>query len=343
MRTLLFLLSLTALVPLANGGCESTAATSGAGETGEFDEPVSLEAENGGYDTEDEAPMFGLESMGQYTADEDADDPTLSEEEEAIAETDPEAEVYLLRIVWGNLELNAREEREGGEETIVLDWDGTLTLNGGGALVLKRTILFESHDAIVDETNRKLVEWISHTGPHVDGLLVKVIYLPDPGITEPAITFTTDLVTQTIPIADLDHYNEIVTIDEDGHGVAFTALRIDDDDCPEGFLEGKWHDRPSDRPGGIFRGRVLSETGRLNGHIRGHYGVREGEQVFFGKYVNEFGLFRGILEGTYGDGAFEGDWLAAAGTLEGTLDGKYVTGEEVDSGFFQGFWEAVCE
>lgn len=341
MKKALFLFSLAFLIPLAGGGCNSTAA-GGSPEEAEFDEPANLEAD-GGYDTGDEAARFGLESMGQYREDEAVEDSSISEEEEAFEESNPGAQVYLVRIIWGNLELNVRDEREGEEDTVVLDWDGTLTLNADGALVLKRAILFEDHDAIVDDEDRKLVQWISHTGPHVDGILVKVIYFPDSEITDPAITFTTDLVTRTIPITELDHYNEIVTLDEDGHGVAFTALRVNDDDCPEGFLEGKWHDRPEGRPGGIFRGRVLSESGKLNGHIRGHYGVRDGNQVFFGKYVNDLGLFRGLLRGTYGDGAFEGDWIAADRSVVGDLNGKYVTGAEADSGFFQGFWEAACE
>jgi hypothetical protein len=344
MRKLLFLLSLMALIPLANGGCESTAATSGSEEeTVEDGEPAGLTG-NGGYDTEDEAPMFGLPSMGQFGADPEAGDPSLTGEEEAADEAVESAQVYLLRMVWGNLELNGFEGEDRAEpHPDWLDWSGTLVLEGKGGLILKRTILFDRHDRIVPEDDRHRIEWISRTGPHIDGLLVKVIYLPHPEATEPSIIFTTGLVTQTIPIAALDHYNEIVLIDEDGHGAAFTALRVGDDDCLEGFLAGKWHDRPEGE-GGVFRGRVLSERGALNGHIRGHYGVNdEGDPVFFGKYINTTGHFRGLLRGTYGGGAFEGDWVAADGALEGTLNGKYVTGAEVDQGFFQGFWEEACE
>jgi hypothetical protein len=344
MRQLLFLLSLAALAPFANSGCESTAATAGTEETVEDGgEPASLTG-NGGYDSEDEAPMFGLPSMGQFGADPEAGDPSHTGEGEAAAEAVEGAEVYLLRIVWGNLELNGFDGEDRTEpHPDWLDWSGTLALEGKGGLILKRTILFDPHDHIVPEDDRHRIEWISHTGPHLDGLLVKVIYLPNPAATEPSITFTTSPVTQTIPIADLDHYNEIALIDEDGHGAAFTALRVGDDDCLEGFLAGKWHDRPEGE-GGVFRGRALSERGALNGHIRGHYGITDdGNPVFFGKYINTAGHFRGLFRGAYGGGAFEGDWVSADGALEGTLSGKYINGGEADQGFFQGFWAEACD
>jgi hypothetical protein len=325
-------------------GEESSDDASTEASATEFTEPTSLEAEeNGGYETEDEEPMFGLESMEQYEADAEEEDPTVSEEEETAAEADPEAQVYLIRIVWGNLALNGRDDRDlGRTEADWIDWSGSLSFNGDGELLLKRTILFDRHDSIVREDDPLAIEWQSYTGPHIDGILAKLIYHPSEEGEAPVVSFVTDPVTQEIAVLELDHYNEIVTIDEEGHGAAFTALRVDDDDCEEGFLHGKFHDRPEGE-GGIFRGAVLSETGALNGHVRGHYGVNdEEEQVFFGKYINTTGHYRGILHGSYGDGAFEGTWFEVFGLDEGVLNGKYVTGAEVDSGFFQGFWEASC-
>ena len=348
LRQLLLLVSLILplgcieFTPDATGG--SSEETS-ASDSNEFTEPTSLETEeSGGYDAEDEEPLFGLDSMEQYEEDGEVEDPTVSEEEETAAEADPEAQVYLIRIVWGNLQLNGRDDRDREEiDGDWIDWTGSLSFNGDGDLLLKRTILFDRHDSIVEEDDPLVIEWQSYTGSHIDGILAKLIYRPVEGEESPVVTFVTDPITQEIAVAELDHYNEIVTINEEGHGAAFTALRVDDDDCEEGFLAGKFHDR-HEGDGGIFRGAVLSETGALNGHVRGHYGVDdEDEQVFFGKYINTAGHYRGILHGSYGDGAFSGSWFEVFGLDEGMLNGKYVTGTEVDSGFFQGFWEKTCE
>lgn len=327
-------------------GCNLLTDSSGTGgSTSDADEPTSLlAADDGGYDTSDDSPFFGLSSMEQFVDDEEVEDPTVTEEEEAIEETDPTAEVYYLRLVWGNLELDGFSDEDRDDiPSSWYDWSGTLTLSGDGALVLKRTILFDRHDRIVSEDDRKLVQWRSYTGPHIDGVLVKLIYVPDPEIENPKVTLTTDLATVEIPIDEIDRYNEIFTVTEDGQGVAITGILKRPGDCQAGFMQGKYHDRPSGE-GGIFRGRFLSQAGGLHGHLRGHYGVNDaGQKLFFGKYVTNTGRFRGLLQGSYGDGAFSGVWLDSGHAAEGTLDGKYVVGETVDSGFFQGFWEKDCE
>lgn len=342
---LLLSLSIAGLGCSATGSGGTTDTTAATDET-EYEEPTSLTAEDdGGYTDEDEEANFGLETMEQYTEDEEEEDPTVTAEEEESAERMAGTDVYLIRIVWGNLELNPRHERrdrgDEDEKTAPIDWDGSLSYDGAADLILKRVILFEGRDHIIDEDDPKSIEWVSHTGPHIDGIVAKLIVVP--GTTPDLLTFRTEALTQEIALEDLDHYNEIVTLDEDGHGAAFTALKVNDDDCPEGFLEGKFHNRPGGREGGMFRGRVLSEVGALNGHIRGHYGVREGEEVFFGKYINHTGRFRGLLRGTYDEDSFEGAWMAADHAIEGTLNGKFVSGEDVESGFFQGFWEQSCE
>ncbi len=332
------------IVSLGGFGCSQATSSSGNSSsgggttTGTPSEPTSLStADNGGYTTADEAAYFGLMDMSQLGSDTPVQDPTFAA---LTADTSPGQQVYLVRIVWGNLELDSGNPNE--TETNPIDWSGTLSFNGNGELHLMRTILFDLHDHIVNESDPKLVEWVSHTGPHIDGILVELLYTPDSTAETPKLTFATATMTQEISLDQLDHYNQIVTIDQDGHGAAFTGLRTDDDTCLEGFLQGKFHDR-TDAAGGIFRGRFVSDHGDLHGFLRGHYGVDStGANAFFGKYIDATGHFVGLLHGTYGDGAFDGDWTNRAGTTTGTVDGKYVTGTTVDSGFFQGFWEENC-
>ncbi len=283
--------------------------------------------------------------METYVADDETEDPSVTEEGAAEEESSENAEVYIVQIIWGNLKLNSRDDRESGSiDSEWINWTGSLTFDGEGVLLLKRTILFDRHDSVTDEEESSQISWRSHTGPHLDGILAELVYTPSEEGGSASLTFETDPATQSISLDELDRYNEIVTIDEDGNGIAFTALRIDDNDCEEGFLQGHFHDRPDDEEGGIFRGRYLTETGDLHGHLRGHYGMNDEEEpVFFGKYISEAGLFRGFLEGSYGDGSFEGVWQDSDGTTEGTLNGKYVSGDEIDSGFFQGFWDVLCE
>ena len=58
----------------------------------------------------------------------------------------------------------------------------------------------------------------------------------------------------------------------------------------------------------------MDDEGEPSGHIRGIYGRREnGEQVFFGKFINREGEFKGIFRGEYGDGHFGGRWIHRAG------------------------------
>jgi hypothetical protein len=80
--------------------------------------------------------------------------------------------------------------------------------------------------------------------------------------------------------------------------------------------------------------------------MRGIYGVRStGERVFFGKYINLEGKFRGIYAGRYGDGHFAGRWLHRSGD-KGALGGLYretIPGPEV-GGHFLGRWaETTCD
>jgi hypothetical protein len=67
-------------------------------------------------------------------------------------------------------------------------------------------------------------------------------------------------------------------------------------------------------------------------------------KVFFGKYINLDGEFRGLFAGRYESGFFRGRWLTSAGEF-GALGGRYresIPGPEV-GGHFLGRWrERSC-
>jgi hypothetical protein len=77
--------------------------------------------------------------------------------------------------------------------------------------------------------------------------------------------------------------------------------------------------------------------------VRGLFGVRaSGEQVFFGKYIDLDGHFRGLFAGRYGDGRFAGKWIDRDLDDHGVLGGAYR--ETTDgAGHFLGRWaETSC-
>lgn len=373
-----------------NEDSTSSESSSSSSSTETTEEPTSLlVSEMGGYDTEDEEVAFGSDDFEEedFEEDESIEDPTITEDEEAemeaetasaeeepstVAEEDSEAEaeedseenveadsaqeseegynIYMVHLLWGNLELNTPENLLGeelfarfGDKYAV--WDGSVSLEGSdnGGIMLKRRVLFDQNDSILPDDDRQSVAWESSTGPHIDGVLLKVFVPLDADESEVSLVIDTESYTQEILLADLNEYNEIETINEDGVGIAIAAFKRERDGCEHGFVTGKYFSRPGQHGGHIFRGKSVNAAGELSGHLRGHFGRDdEGDQVFFGKYIDDRGHFQGRLFGTYADGAFDGMWYDKSSLDVGTINGKYVVGDEVNSGFFQGLWSETC-
>lgn len=353
-----------------NGVLDNTANSSATdfSDVETLDEPSSLSlTDMGGYTTEDEDVEFGSEdfSSDDFDEDEETNDTTITgDEEEALdeastlaADTDEESgdgelasadyDVYFVHMIWGNLELNLYNRRDSWSASKYANWDGAVRLDGldegEGAIVLKRKILFDRGDEILVDDDRQSVEWLSLTGPHIDGVLLKIFVLRDADPENVRLVVDTESYSVEIPMADLDRYNVIDTLNENGVGMAIAGFKGASNDCPHGFIVGKYfkrHDLPS---GHVFRGKSISESGDLQGHMRGHFGQNDdGDQVFFGKHINQTGKFQGRLFGTYDDGAFEGMWYDQNDFDVGEISGKYVVGDEVNSGFFQGLWSESC-
>jgi hypothetical protein len=79
------------------------------------------------------------------------------------------------------------------------------------------------------------------------------------------------------------------------------------------------------------------------GHVRGIYGQRQnGDDVLFGKFIDDAGHFKGILAGTYGSGSFDAKWLVASGE-HGRIEGKYFDSPDVRGGLFIARWaDSTC-
>lgn len=352
------LLAVTALAV----GCSDTAPITGAavddvpGSNGMEDLDLSLPY--GGLAFTDEPAAFGNAALLAEAVEEEAALRAEAEEAETIRQAvptlrdAPEVARTYVRILWGNLDGARPELRTLPEDTPAWTvWDGSLSVTEG-AIALRKTILFERpYDHLLPRVGFQALSWHSTTLPHVDGILVCVLSRPDAEGNLPGeITFETGPATRTFAIADLADLEETVRVDDQGNGVSFVGLSGRPGLCPRGFLGGLWKAN-DDGDGGVFRGRVTHDHGRLRGYVMGRYGTtRDGDRVFAGKFIDEEGRILGLLQGTWepsaeedGTGVFRGRWAGRDGETAGLLRGRYLTRPDRPGGVFQGYWERSCE
>jgi hypothetical protein len=305
------------------------------------DDPAQIEAAieqpNGGLTTTDEAPLFGDAAAFATAAVEQAAPATdAMAQDPTVVALDAQTTAAHLRvaIVWGHLPPDR-------SITTVTDWSGTIAVSRG-ALVVKSTIGFEpATDHLLPRPDAQTVAFDSQTRPFADGLALEVI---DPTPTAGPLTLTYTPASGATPIvfAAADLLAGPVSVDVGTGGDRMVAVALHHDTCTHGFLRGRWH-AFSDQVGG-FLGEVADEDGHRIGRVRGIYGVKkDGSQVFFGKYIDEGGLFRGILAGKWADGHFVGRWLDRAGD-HGAVDGRFHEASgDTGAGHFLGRWaEASC-
>ncbi len=353
-----YLVALALLALLA--GCSQDDGPGDVIATDNYD-TMDLDEAYGGLSMTDEQPAFDdpyliaedAQDQGDAFDDPLADDPEVREMERrghGPGDGTARPRFTFLRVVWGELE--AATDAPDGD---AVDWSGSLHVDRG-IVIVRRVILFERPaDSIArPRPDRQTVAWTSHTGGHVDGVLVQIIERPQDleGEEPNQLHFGTGPFTTSFPVADLVGLDEVYPVEPAGNAVHFVGFNLADlDSCPKGFVGGRWQDDPAtDVEGGIFRGRWVGLHGLTEGHLRGRYGVNEaGERVFFGKYIGPRGHFRGLLAGTWtpgeepGQGVFEGHWVNRQETVEGVLSGRFATAEERPGGFFQGRWSALCD
>ncbi len=366
------LLILAALLPLGLAGCgDDQGATVPAVAAVDDYDAMDLDKAYGGLTYTDEAPAFdddyyatmSLEDQESASDDPLQDDAEVLELEDAALlpagdDAPPPPRIVALRLTWGRLDGAPEDIRE---EVQGLDWSGRLRVDRG-LVVVRRVILFERprDHLVLPRTDRRSVAWVSHTGPHFDGLIVEIIEPVAPADSASAGTLppnvlhlATPQIALDIPVADLAGLDVTRPVDELGNALRLEGHRVTDEDlCPKGFLGGVWlADGDSTTvEGGVFKGRWVGLWGRLHGFMRGRYGLdSSGERVFFGKYIDTRGRCRGLLAGTWeaadenGRGRFHGEWHNEIETVEGVLGGDYHRAAERPGGFYAGRWATVCD
>ncbi len=351
---------------VALGGCGDD-----AGVTGTANDDISgaatladadLDAEYGDLAYSDEAEAFGDTELLAAAMIDDAelavdDEDSLTDEDPTLA--DPQMRRTYVRILWGQLDGDFDPERTDTEAYVRTDWSGDVKVSDG-AVFLKRTILFERpFDHRLPRASRDSLAWVSHTGPHFDGILICVLSRVVDGVPQGELSFETGPFTTTIPVAELDGLDRHVIVDDLGNAVAMLGRAQDQQVCGKGFLGGFWR-AGEDRPEtaaiemGGFRGRFMGQNGGVRGFLAGVYGLNSaGERVLVGKYIGRDGRVRGLIRGTWepaadaeGMGSFQARWVNRNGAHLGVLMGRYLS-HEADSmrpgdGFFEGVWEEIC-
>lgn len=299
----------------------------------------SLDADNGGMTAAAEAPAFGDPNVaalpGFVTDFADPQDMTVEAAKVAGAKR------YHLAVIWGHLP-PAHDADEIDVAPQIMDWTDSVSVDAG-AIGLKRTLAFDGvkyGDAVLPRPNAQTVAFVSHTLPHVDGLFLSVIVPPN---ASPTLHFKTKSLTTDIDLSALAAKPGSAVRLEDGRNGMFT-IGYEDDGCARGLLFGRWMKA---RPGlGGFRGVVVDGEGDGIGHVRGIWGhsVKQNADLFFGKYIDRNGDFRGLLGGRYGGGAFGGVWGTVAPKDAGVLEGYYSDGYERGDGrgVFLGRWAEKC-
>jgi hypothetical protein len=334
-------------------GCDQSTDTNAPGDVSSRTQSINLNDPYGGYNTANEKPAFGDPYLtGNYGA--EANNIVALADSDTTRENHMRVHRFLL-VTWGNL-------RNDSTITSPTDWSGSLCVQNGIVRPV-RTVRFEfPQDHLVPRDSRTCVEWVSHTQPDFDGILVALHRVPCDSLATPdslcaspiSVTFTTGPFTVTFNQDELKDLHKVIQVDAAGNAVAFNSIVLEPHACAHGFLAGQWKNVSDKRYDGIFRGEWMSENGLHTGFLRGVYGqTRSGENVFFAKWINDDGTFRGLMKGRYGknpeatatdvDGWFAGIWFSRDLRVAGNVHGVWGAGTgEGEGGFFRGAWAARC-
>ncbi len=338
--------------------------------------PVDLNSDFGGYTATAEAPGFGdTDLLGAAAGEVAFTDPIVYLPAADSIISDPDAGFFHFRVVWGQLTYDSTA-------TAPTDWTGSLTISRGVEVVRKLIAFERGQDYVLDRTDRRLIEWVSQTTVHHDGLAIDM-YFPRPlpvidSIVTPVVDTLGDTTWMTVvdttwpdpvtvnfatgPYSATFTLGDLVALDttiylEGGNAVMFHAFKLDRLPCARGFLAGKWG--VEDDTLQVFRGMWMTRHGQLQGWLQGSWGHDDqGKGVFYGKWIDEDGNFEGFLRGIWkahpnrhanheafrhAGGWFAGKIFDAAHDEIGVLRGKYKSAEHPEKpGYFQGMWRLTC-
>jgi len=330
-------LGVSTLLVLA--GCSSS---SSIPDPGPYNDPATvqsaLDTSDGNLTMADEKPAFGdpqVEALDSF-------DPAGADSQDMTTgpAAQPGAKRYHIALLWGHLPAPSDGTAADSEPSLAT-WTGSVSVDDG-AIGVKKTLQFDARDSVSPRTDAKTVSFVSHTLPFVDGLYLHVVI---PANASPTLHFKTETLTTDIDLSQLaTKEGGVDRVPNSANGLAYIGYE-DVAGCARGLLFGRWVKL---RPAlGGFRGQVIDGDGERIGHVRGIWGhaPRKNANVFFGKYISTNGETRGLLAGTYGDGAFAGLWGTRDPKNVGALEGVYSDGYDKNDGrgIFASRWSEKCQ
>ncbi len=349
---------------LAMGGC-SNDSTKPDNHNTQGDTP-SLEGALGGLTAGNESPAFGDPGLASSVAAEAPANDAMCDDPMIVRwASGDSARTYALTLTWGILASDpAIEGSADSGGAVVTDWSGHLSVNRGG-VVVRSTIAFEFGDHVIrPRTDRRRVDWISHTSTSFDGLRILIHQPMREGETgdQDSLTVVAGTHTWVFLVNDLAAIDRTDDVDDLGNKFSIQGFIVGDEPgpCARGFLGGVWNAPADPESLGTFQGRWVSRFGQVSGFVRGHYGINDqGHRVLFGKYVDEAGTFQGFLRGTWEQagheggphhgmmmrsfGMFHADLLDADQRTIGDVRGHWRSTPGGGDGFFEGKWAKECD
>ena len=339
-------LLLFAGVLLAGCGRESVDTSQAAGVEDDYSN-LELEDPLGGYEATDEPGLSNDGLLGDLVSSETlAGDPVAEEPSVSDALSGAsDYNLYVVRLLWGVLPQEEASDLPPDAAPDV-DWSGSLATTSG-AIVALRTLRFDRGDEIVrPREDPQVLQFLSETHGHVDGLLIAVAVPADEDDGAGALTLETAPFSMSWSYAELDSANAIYESDVARHEVSLVSMKREAGACVQGFVMGNWHGDSLGR--GVFRGVWLSFDGTFMGYLRGHYGVRsDGPNVLYGKFFDAGGGFDGFIRGSYtierrNAGRFRAAWLDGSEHPTGFMKGHWTHVPRTRRGFFMGRWGSSC-
>ncbi len=306
----------TRIAPLAllAFGCGSSDPSSGsANDVAAVQQ--ALAQPNGGMSATNEPPAFGdpeVASLEEFTTDFANPGPAN------VAAAARTTRSYHVMLLWGHM--RPAGDASAPPKATRIDWTGSVSVDSGAVGVL-RTLAFDRNDGVEAQTSARVVSFVSHTLPAVDGLLVRVVV---PAGAARTLHFETQALTSDISLAprELDKGGLLPLAHVPAGGLAWIGYQ-DDPGCAQGFTFGHWTSLGPDL--GTIRWRVMDGDGETIGHARGIWGQ---PSAFFGKYIGLDGHYGGLFEGDYASDRSAGLWDVLEPASAGAVSVVYSGGSE---------------
>lgn len=295
----------------------------------------------GGYEPTDASGDFGKDVAGvSHSVNHEngkalPNDFVTSSADYATFSADPNRVEYMIRVEWGCFFTNIKPDGH-------LDADGSL-ITTRGVILTEYGLRFDNGgDAITDRTSVREVLWTARSSVSSDGIIFRIITLPDGSGQTTRVTLSLPGVayTKVFSLTDLNAYNFTDDPGDNGNLLHVMAFKVDRPEIYDGCALGRWEN-------GKIIGRWCDPYSQFTGKFEGFYETdAQFRKVFYGKIVGTDGSFKGMLKGSWcssastvgPEGWFMGVYTDQYLDVTGVVGGHFVEGQADGDGWFRGCW-----